>query len=56
MSNEAQNIFELGSSVVVDPVTRRVVEIDGVPVEIHTPAMQAFADRALAEAGIDTID
>lgn len=41
----------LGSSVEVDPKTRKVTAIDGKPVapEDHTAEMQAFADAALAE-------
>lgn len=44
-----QNIFELGSSITVDPKTRKVTHIDGKPVTEHTEAMQAFADNALAD-------
>lgn len=41
-----------GNSVVVDPVTRKVTSIDGLPVTEHTDELQAFADAALAEAGV----
>lgn len=41
-----------GANVVVDPVSRKVTEIDGKPVTDHTDELQAFADAVLAEAGI----
>lgn len=41
-----------GASVVVDPVTRKVIEIDGKSVTEHTAELQAFADQALREAGV----
>ncbi len=44
-------IFAMGSSVEVDPKTRKVTAIDGKPVapEDHTADMQAFADAALKD-------
>lgn len=46
-----KNIFALGNSVTVDPRSRKVVAIDGVPVpeKEHTKAMEAFAENALAD-------
>lgn len=42
-------LFQLGNSITVDPASRKVTHIDGVPVKDHTALMQAFADQALAD-------
>lgn len=42
-----RTLFELGNSITVDPISRKVTHIDGIPVKMHTNEMQEFANAAL---------